>query len=69
MARTQCGQTFRIVARRQKQLRSSSTIATIMVLRKMTRMQLIRTLAAWRPDLTDYRGGGSAYRITLPRTG
>jgi hypothetical protein len=25
------------------------------VLRKMTRMQLVRTLAAWRPDLTDYR--------------
>ena len=24
-------------------------------LRKMTRMQLVRTLAAWRPDLTDYR--------------
>jgi len=24
-------------------------------LRKMTRMQLIRTLAAWRPDLTAYR--------------
>jgi hypothetical protein len=21
----------------------------------MTRMQLVRTLAAWRPDLTDYR--------------
>jgi hypothetical protein len=34
-------------------------------LRKMTRMQLIRTLAAWRPDLTDYRWVGSAYRITL----
>ena len=25
------------------------------ILRKMTRMQLVRTLAAWRPDLTDYR--------------
>lgn len=24
-------------------------------LQKMTRMQLIRTLAAWRPDLSDYR--------------
>ena len=34
-------------------------------LRKMTRMQLIRTLAAWRPDLTDYRNVVSAYRITL----
>jgi len=34
-------------------------------LRKMTRMQLIRTLAAWRPNLTDYRSVGSAYRITL----
>ena len=30
-------------------------------LRKMTRMQLIRTLAAWRPDLTDYRSVVSAY--------
>src|SRR3954453_18456598 len=34
-------------------------------LRKMTRIQLIRTLAAWRPDLTDYRNVVSAYRITL----
>ena len=34
-------------------------------LRRMTRMQLIRTLAAWRPDLTDYRNVVSAYRITL----
>lgn len=33
-------------------------------LRTMTRMQLIRTLAAWRPDLTDYRNLTSAYRIT-----
>jgi transposase len=38
-------------------------------LRKMTRMQLIRTLAAWRPDLTDYRSVGSAYRITLKSLG
>src|SRR5271154_1698445 len=30
-------------------------------LRKMTRMQLIRTLAAWRPDLTDYRSVVAAY--------
>ena len=29
------------------------------------RIQLIRTLAAWRPDLTDYRNVTSAYRITL----
>ncbi len=29
-------------------------------LRKMTRMQLVRTLAAWRPDLTDYRNVVSA---------
>jgi transposase len=35
------------------------------MLRKMTRMQLVRTLAAWRPDLTDYRSVVSAYRITL----
>jgi transposase len=34
-------------------------------LRKLTRMELIRTLAAWRPDMTDYRNVGSAYRITL----
>ena len=34
-------------------------------LRQMTRMQLIRTLAAWRPDLTAYRDVVSAYRITL----
>ena len=34
-------------------------------LRTMTRMQLIWTLAAWRPDLTDYRNVVSAYRITL----
>ncbi|PVE20208.1 IS110 family transposase, partial [Microvirga sp. KLBC 81] len=34
-------------------------------LRKMTRMQLVRTLAAWRPDLTDYRNVESAYRISL----
>jgi transposase len=34
-------------------------------LRNMTRMQLIRTLAAWRPDLTDSRNVVSAYRITL----
>jgi transposase len=34
-------------------------------LRTLTRMQLIRTLAAWRPDLTDYRQVVSAYRISL----
>jgi transposase len=34
-------------------------------LRKLTRMQLIRTLAAWRPDLSDYRNVTSAYRIAL----
>jgi transposase len=34
-------------------------------LRTLTRMQLIRTLAAWRPDLTDYRHVVSAYRISL----
>lgn len=33
--------------------------------RTLTRMQLIRTLAAWRPDLTDYPQVASAYRITL----
>jgi len=38
-------------------------------LRKMTRMQLIRTRAAWRPDLTDYRNVASAYRITLKSLG
>ena len=34
-------------------------------LRSMTRMQLIRTLAAWRPDLTAYRDVEAAYRITF----
>jgi transposase len=34
-------------------------------LRKMTRMQLIRTLAAWRPDLTAYRDVEEAYRIAF----
>lgn len=34
-------------------------------LRSMTRMQLIRTLAAWRPDLTAYRDVEAAYRISL----
>ena len=34
-------------------------------LRKMTRMQLVRTLAAWRPDLTRYRDVETAYRIGL----
>jgi transposase len=34
-------------------------------LRALTRMQLIRTLAAWRPDLTSYRDVTSAYKITL----
>jgi transposase len=34
-------------------------------LRRMTRMQLVRTLAAWRPDLTGYRDVEAAYRIGL----
>jgi transposase len=34
-------------------------------LRKLTRMELIRTLAAWRPDMTGYRNVASAYQITL----
>lgn len=34
-------------------------------LRKMTRMQLIRTLAAWRPDMSGYRHMETAYRIAL----
>ncbi|WP_424929514.1 transposase, partial [Amaricoccus tamworthensis] len=34
-------------------------------LRSMSRMQLIRTLAAWRPDLTDSGNVTSAYRIAL----
>ncbi len=34
-------------------------------LRAMTRMQLIRTLAAWRPDLSGYRDVEAAYRISL----
>jgi transposase len=35
------------------------------LLRTMTRMQLVRTLAAWRPDLTAYRDVEAAYRIGL----
>lgn len=35
------------------------------LIRHMTRMQLIRTLAAWRPDLTGYRDVSTAYRSTL----
>ena len=38
-------------------------------LRDMTRTQLVRTLAAWRPDLTDFRNVASAYRITLKSLG
>src|SRR6201994_693052 len=38
-------------------------------LRKMTRMKLIRTLVAWRPDLTDFRNVTSAYRIALKSLG
>jgi transposase len=34
-------------------------------LRRLSRMQLIRTLAAWRPDLSDYRNMSSSYRIAL----
>jgi len=34
-------------------------------LRRLTRMELIRTLAAWRPDMTDFCNVASAYRITL----
>jgi len=34
-------------------------------LRSMTRMQLVRTLAAWRPDLTAYRDVEAAYRIVM----
>lgn len=39
------------------------------LLRNMTRMQLIRTLAAWRPDLTGYRDVTTAYRIALKSLG
>ena len=31
----------------------------------MTRMKLIRTLAAWRPDLTGYRDVEEAYKVVL----
>ncbi|MFG1334079.1 IS110 family RNA-guided transposase [Xanthobacter autotrophicus] len=34
-------------------------------LRTLTRMQLVRMLAAWRPDLTAYREVEAAYRISL----
>src|SRR5215212_6890563 len=39
------------------------------MLRSMTRMQLVRTLAAWRPDLTGYRDIEAAYRISLKSLG
>lgn len=39
------------------------------VLRHLTRMQLIRTLAAWRPDLSAFRTVSSAYRIALRSLG
>lgn len=35
------------------------------LLRNMTRMRLIRTLVAWRPDLTGYRDVEEAYKIAL----
>jgi len=35
------------------------------LLRNMTRMKFIRTLAAWRPDLTGYRDVEEAYKIAL----
>lgn len=35
------------------------------LLRDMTRMQFVRTLTAWRPDLTSYREIEAAYRIAL----
>ena len=34
-------------------------------LRNMTRMKLVRTLAAWWPDLTGYRDVEEAYKIAL----
>lgn len=34
-------------------------------LRNLTRMKLIRTLAAWRPDLTNYHDVTGAYKIAL----
>jgi transposase len=35
------------------------------ILRNMTRMKLIRTLVAWRPDLTGYRDVEEAYKIAF----
>ena len=35
------------------------------LLRNMTRMKLIRTLASWRPDLTGYRDVEEAYKVAL----
>jgi len=35
------------------------------LLRNMTRMKLIRTLVAWRPDLTGYRDVEEAYKIAF----
>ena len=38
-------------------------------MRNLTRMQLIGTLAAWRPDLSDYRKVANACRIGLKSPG
>ena len=38
-------------------------------LRNLTRMQLVRTLAAWRSDFSDYRNVATAYRIGLKSLG
>jgi transposase len=38
-------------------------------LRTITRMQLVRTLAAWRPDMTAYRDVEEAHRISLKSLG
>src|ERR1043166_9704029 len=62
-------ESLRVLKRCRKTAVAVRRVALRMTLRRMTRMQLIRTLAAWRPDLTDYRSVVSAYRITLKSLG
>lgn len=66
----QVGRKSAIAARRValQLIRTSIVCAPDMLrdeLRNLTRMQLIRSLAVWRPDVTDYRNVVTAYRITL----
>ena len=64
-----CRKTALVARRVALQMIQTTIVATPDELREplqsLTRMQLIRTLAAWRPVLTDYRQVVLAYRLTL----